>query len=90
MGRVPEAHMKMLRNEHKPGNMAVLVQAPKTGCARLKTFWKLESSLSSANVKSIERPRISVSDAGVPHLKGHLFANKHLQISPLPISGEWK
>jgi hypothetical protein len=23
--------MKMLRNEHKPGNMAVLVQAPTTG-----------------------------------------------------------
>ncbi len=30
-----EAHMKMLRNEHKPGNMAVLVQAPRTG---LRTF----------------------------------------------------
>ena len=28
---LPEAHMKMLRNEHKPGNMSVLVQAPKTG-----------------------------------------------------------
>ena len=28
---IPKAHMKMLRNEHKPGNMAVLVQAPKTG-----------------------------------------------------------
>ena len=25
---MPLAHMKMLRNEHKPGNMAVLVQAP--------------------------------------------------------------
>mgnify|MGYP007103419552 FL=1 len=25
----------MLRNEHKPGNMAVLVQAPRTG---LRTF----------------------------------------------------
>ncbi|MEZ5766523.1 MAG: crotonyl-CoA carboxylase/reductase [Paracoccaceae bacterium] len=32
---IPAAHMKMLRNEHKPGNMAVLVQAPKTG---LKTL----------------------------------------------------
>jgi len=32
---VPEAHMKMRRNEHKPGNMSVLVQAPKTG---LRTF----------------------------------------------------
>ncbi|TVQ56924.1 MAG: crotonyl-CoA carboxylase/reductase [Rhodobacteraceae bacterium] len=28
---LPEPHMKMMRNEHKPGNMAVLVQAPKTG-----------------------------------------------------------
>jgi len=28
---IPAAHMKMLRNEHKPGNMAVLVQSPKTG-----------------------------------------------------------
>ncbi|WP_299353935.1 crotonyl-CoA carboxylase/reductase [uncultured Shimia sp.] len=28
---IPAAHTKMLRNEHKPGNMAVLVQAPKTG-----------------------------------------------------------
>jgi crotonyl-CoA carboxylase/reductase len=27
--------MKMLRNEHKPGNMAVLVQAPRAG---LRTF----------------------------------------------------
>ncbi len=28
---LPQAHMKMLHNEHKPGNMAVLVQAPRTG-----------------------------------------------------------
>jgi crotonyl-CoA carboxylase/reductase len=28
---IPKAHMKMLRNEHKPGNMAVLVQAAKPG-----------------------------------------------------------
>ena len=32
---LPNAHMKMLHNEHKPGNMAVLVQVPKTG---LRTF----------------------------------------------------
>ncbi len=32
---IPKAHMKMLRNEHKPGNMAVLVQAPRAG---LRTF----------------------------------------------------
>ncbi|MBR25780.1 MAG: crotonyl-CoA carboxylase/reductase [Rhodobacteraceae bacterium] len=34
-GDIPEAHMKMLRNEHKPGNMAVLVSAKTTG---LRTF----------------------------------------------------
>ncbi len=28
---IPAAHMKMLRNEHLPGNMAVLVGAPTTG-----------------------------------------------------------
>jgi len=32
---IPEAHTKMRRNEHKPGNMAVLVQAPVMG---LRTF----------------------------------------------------
>jgi crotonyl-CoA carboxylase/reductase len=32
---IPGAHMKMLRNEHKPGNMAVMVQAPAPG---LRTF----------------------------------------------------
>jgi crotonyl-CoA carboxylase/reductase len=33
---IPTAHMKMLKNEHKPGNMAVLVQAPKTGLRTLE------------------------------------------------------
>lgn len=33
---IPEAHMKMFRNEHKPGNMSVLVQAPKTGLRTLE------------------------------------------------------
>ncbi|QFT64656.1 crotonyl-CoA carboxylase/reductase [Roseivivax sp. THAF30] len=33
---IPEAHMKMMRNEHKPGNMAVLVQSPKTGLRTLE------------------------------------------------------
>ena len=32
---IPQAHTKMLRNEHKPGNMSVLVCAPRTG---LRTF----------------------------------------------------
>ncbi|MCP5038100.1 MAG: crotonyl-CoA carboxylase/reductase [Rhodobacteraceae bacterium] len=33
---IPAAHLKMLRNEHKPGNMAVLVQTPKTGLRTLE------------------------------------------------------
>jgi crotonyl-CoA carboxylase/reductase len=40
---IPAAHMKMLRNEHKPGNMACLVGAPRPG---LRTFADaLEASL---------------------------------------------
>ena len=34
-GDIPAAHTKMRKNEHKPGNMAVLIQAPRTG---LRTF----------------------------------------------------
>ncbi len=33
---IPEGHMKMRRNEHKPGNMAVLVGAPCTGLRTLE------------------------------------------------------
>ena len=33
--QIPKAHMSMLKNQHKPGNMAVMVCAPKTG---LRTF----------------------------------------------------
>ena len=32
---IPKAHTMMWKNQHKPGNMAVLVQAPRTG---LRTF----------------------------------------------------
>jgi crotonyl-CoA carboxylase/reductase len=33
---IPRAHMKMWRNEHKPGNMAVLVQARRPGMRTLE------------------------------------------------------
>ncbi|MCG8596068.1 MAG: zinc-binding dehydrogenase, partial [Kiloniellales bacterium] len=33
---IPRAHMKMMRNEHKPGNMAVLVQARRPGMRTLE------------------------------------------------------
>ena len=29
--QIPYAHMKMMRNEHKPGNMAVMVSSPRPG-----------------------------------------------------------
>ncbi len=33
--QIPDAHTKMMRNEHKPGNMAVLINAPTTGLRTL-------------------------------------------------------
>ena len=33
---LPLAHMKMMKNQHKPGNMAVLVQSPRTGLRTLE------------------------------------------------------
>jgi crotonyl-CoA carboxylase/reductase len=33
--QIPKAHMTMMKNQHKPGNMAVMVSAPTTG---LRTF----------------------------------------------------
>ncbi|MBF9038399.1 crotonyl-CoA carboxylase/reductase [Rhodobacterales bacterium LSUCC0246] len=33
---LPDAHSKMLNNQHKPGNMSVLVQAPRTGLRTLE------------------------------------------------------
>jgi crotonyl-CoA carboxylase/reductase len=33
---IPAAHTKMWKNQHKPGNMAVLVQANRPGCRTLE------------------------------------------------------
>ena len=33
--QIPKAHMRMWKNEHRPGNMSVLVSAPTTG---LRTY----------------------------------------------------
>jgi crotonyl-CoA carboxylase/reductase len=44
--QIPDAHVKMRRNEHKPGNMAVLVSAPTTG---LRTF---EDTLEASRSRS--------------------------------------
>ena len=33
---LPQAHMKMMRNQHKPGNMSVLIQSPVTGLRTLE------------------------------------------------------
>jgi len=34
--QIPDAHVKMRKNEHKPGNMAVLVQAKRPGFRTLE------------------------------------------------------
>lgn len=41
---IPAAHIKMLKNEHKPGNMAVLVSAPTTGLRTLEDAIELGSA----------------------------------------------
>jgi crotonyl-CoA carboxylase/reductase len=40
---IPRAHTLMWKNQHKPGNMAVLVQAPRTGLRTLEDT--LEASI---------------------------------------------
>ena len=38
---IPHAHKMMWKNQHPPGNMAVLVNAPRTGLdAASRTCWK--------------------------------------------------
>ena len=55
---IPAAHMKMLRNEHKPGNMAVLVAGAEPG---LRTFEDaLEASRPDLLRNCHEPPRLSV------------------------------
>ncbi len=41
---IPDAHTKMLRNEHKPGNMAVMVNAPVAGLRTLEDVYDSKSS----------------------------------------------
>jgi crotonyl-CoA carboxylase/reductase len=33
--KIPDAHTLMMKNQHPPGNMAVLVNAPRQGCRTL-------------------------------------------------------
>jgi crotonyl-CoA carboxylase/reductase len=43
--QIPKAHTRMRRNEHQPGNMAVLVSAPQTG---LRTY---EDAIEASQIK---------------------------------------
>ena len=45
--RIPEAHEKMLANQHAPGNMAVLVTAPRTGLRTLEDVIAVSESPAS-------------------------------------------
>ena len=56
---IPRAHDKMRRNQHKPGNMAVLVQARRPACAR----WKKRSRAERGAPPRVWRPR----DRGAIH-----------------------
>ncbi len=62
--QIPQAHVKMRRNEHKPGNMAVLVSAPTTGLRTLADT--VEASLArAAEVGGRESPiRRGISHCG--------------------------
>ncbi len=42
--QIPDAHTKMMNNEHKPGNMAVLVSAPITGLRTLEDAREVENA----------------------------------------------
>ena len=47
--KIPHAHQMMWKNEHKPGNMAVLVNAPRPG---LKSF---EDVVEASGAETIPR-----------------------------------
>ena len=53
---IPAAHMKMLRNEHKPGNMAVLVQAPTTGLRTLEDALEAREELHRSSDFCLSQP----------------------------------
>jgi len=40
---IPKAHQMMWKNEHKPGNMAVLVNAPRPGLKTLEDVAEVTS-----------------------------------------------
>jgi crotonyl-CoA carboxylase/reductase len=42
--KIPLAHQKMWKNEHAPGNMAVLVNAPRTGLRDLEDVVEASNS----------------------------------------------
>ena len=54
-GQIPVAHTKMWKNQHAPGNMAVLVNAPRTG---LRTFEDVLEA-SAAIERAVPRLRLT-------------------------------
>jgi crotonyl-CoA carboxylase/reductase len=41
---IPKAHMKMWKNEHRPGNMAVLVGSPRPGLKTLEDVLEISGA----------------------------------------------
>ncbi len=63
--QIPKAHMRMMKNEHKPGNMAVLVSAPTTGLQDLRGRARgepgaprLRLSLGAVHPRHTKTPRV--------------------------------
>ncbi len=42
---IPKAHMRMLQNKHLPGNMAVLINAPRTGLRTIEDAFEVAGSV---------------------------------------------
>ena len=53
--QIPKAHMRMWKNEHKPGNMAVLVNAPTPACAPSRTCSRRAASASGGSGGTFSR-----------------------------------
>ena len=62
---IPRAHQMMWKNEHKPGNMAVLVNAPRPGLKNLEDV--IEATRRLMTRRRSRRP-MSASDTIVPDL----------------------
>ena len=76
--QIPKAHMRMYRNEHKPGNMAVLVPRRRRACARSRTCSRRASRCTAARRSSRKRTRQRNGRAAtrLPHRENAVFGRR--------------